>query len=180
MENILLTGGCDGSDKKWAEIVSKTTDYRIINFTHKRYRNLIGQNIILNTQQLMEMDPILAECNKYLGRDNGYPSKQEDVNLLLRRTARNGIEADTIYAVGFLLKNGYVDGGTGWCVMVGIIFKKPVYLYEQKLFTWLQFDHAQYKWIPIIQPPKPTGKFAGVGTRSLGPQATEAIWKLFQ
>lgn len=175
--NILVTGGCGGSDKEWAKAVDKLTKYRIVNFTHKPYRYLIGENIILNTHQLMEMDVILMECNKILKRT--YPSYDEYVNNLLRRTARNAVEVDTIYAIGTIGRNGYVEGGTGWGVMTGILYKKTIYVFDQNLNIWLYFDHNQYKWVQIVKPPKPTGKFAGIGTRELKTNGIDEIWNLF-
>ena len=98
------------------------------------------------------------------------------MNLLSRNYAQVK-NADAIFAVGHL-KNGIVDGGTGWAVQMAIDDNKPVYVYDQIRKQW--FSNTNDQWQVFSGVPKLTKNFAGIGTRELNQDGKDAIKQVYE
>jgi hypothetical protein len=72
-----------------------------------------------------------------------------------------------------------VKGGTGWAVQMGIDAGKPVYVFDQTKNGWYTFNTKANRFVRIKEPPKPSNRFAGVGTRKLRGNGRKAIKELF-
>ncbi len=82
-----------------------------------------------------------------------------------------------VFAVGWLLSNGTVKGGTGWGVELAKLFNRPVYLFEQDRKEWVSWENN--KWItadPVIS----HKTVAVTGTRYLSDEGRKAIDDLFE
>ncbi len=82
-----------------------------------------------------------------------------------------------VFAVGTLLPNGTVKGGTGWGVELARLFNRPVHLFEQDQNKWLSW--ANNEWIaeePVIS----HNTVAVSGTRNLTDKSKKAIDELFE
>jgi hypothetical protein len=82
-----------------------------------------------------------------------------------------------VFAVGWLLSNGTVKGGTGWGVELAKLFNRPVHLFEQERKEWVSWVNNE--WItedPIIS----HKTIAVTGTRNLNDEGRQAIDELFE
>lgn len=124
----------------------------------------------------------VSQANKTLGRvfpmkpKEGEPQSKADYkNDLLMRDWLQVKSADTIIAIG-RLKNGIVEGGTGWAVQMAINEGKPVYVFSQNSGKW--YKNINGKWessdVPTLTP-----NFAGIGTRELNDAGKQAIVDVF-
>ena len=85
---------------------------------------------------------------------------------------------DAIVAVGKLLGNGKVDGGTGWAVEGALLRGIPVYVYDEISNRWYTATEVQRSadgWKKVDSPPTDVRAIAGVGTRKLGESGAAEI-----
>ena len=157
---------------------------------HKEYLPKLSPEIQkLTTQVLKTADPYLKTANKKLERSlsgNAY------VMNLLRRNYFQIKSVSSVYAVGDFLDSGKKDsvrvsGGTAWACQMFIdkmvdedkedIHKVGLFFFSQKDGSWFQcsLTKDQVSWDKIDKPPKPKGKYAGIGTRELTPKGRETI-----
>jgi hypothetical protein len=81
-----------------------------------------------------------------------------------------------IFAVGEILDDNTVHGGTGWAVELGKFFNRNVHVYDKVKDQWFTWRHdAWVADLPIIMEPT----FCGTGTREMTDKATKAIEALF-
>ena len=93
---------------------------------------------------------------------------------LLFHIVNNGYQ---VFAVGWLLSNGTVKGGTGWGVELAKLFNRPVHLFEQDRKEWVSW--ANNEW--ITEDPVISHKTVAVtGTRYLSDEGRRAIDELFE
>ena len=90
---------------------------------------------------------------------------------LLRRNWYQVESADSCYAVIKSLKDktlAGVDGGTSWAtaMFVNKFDNKECscYVFDQDDAQWYKWKE---EWVPIYEPPKPTGVWAGIGTKDI-------------
>ena len=72
-----------------------------------------------------------------------------------------------------------VKGGTGWAVQMGIDAGKPVHVFDQIKNGWYTYNVKAERFVRVKEPPKPTNRFAGIGTRKLQGNGRKAIKDLF-
>jgi hypothetical protein len=81
-----------------------------------------------------------------------------------------------VFAVGKILEDDTVKGGTGWAVELARLFNRPVSVYDQERKAWFTWKEGAWK------PDSPTITFdtiAGSGTRNLTDDGRAAIDELF-
>ena len=82
-----------------------------------------------------------------------------------------------VFAVGWLLSNGTVKGGTGWGVELAKLFNRPVHLFEQDRKEWVSWINNEW----ITEDPVISHKTIAVtGTRNLNDEGRQAIDELFE
>ena len=162
------SGGAVGSDSYWGAIGEK---YGVVS-EHYYYGNKTPNgNHQITQEQFEEGKEHVLKANETLHRrPDAY------MNLLSRNYAQVK-NADAIFAVGHL-KNGIVDGGTGWAVQMAIDDNKPVYVYDQTRKQW--FSNINGQWQVFSGIPKLTKNFAGIGTRKLNQDGKDAIKQVYE
>jgi hypothetical protein len=90
--------------------------------------------------------------------------------------------ADAIFAIGTLVKGTehLVNGGTGWAVQMAIDNQKDIYLFEQDLKTWMEYDSTREEFVRTDYMPKLTQNFAGIGTRAITDDGIQAILNVYE
>ena len=167
----MFSGEAEGSDLYWRGIANQ---YGIKgeDFTIKS----------INKDTRAEATEKVEQANKTLNRvfpvqpNKERTQKQADyINNLILRDWLQVKNADTIIAIG-RLKNGIVEGGTGWAVQMAINEGKPVYVFSQNSGKW--YKNINGKWessdVPTLTP-----RFAGIGTRQLNDAGKQAIVDVF-
>ena len=82
-----------------------------------------------------------------------------------------------VFAVGWLLSNGTVKGGTGWGVELAKLFNRPVHLFEQERKEWVSWVNNEW----VTEDPVICHKTLAVtGTRYLSDEGKQAIDELFE
>ena len=171
-ENAVTTyvnhsGGAIGSDTMWGEIGE---EYGVVSNHYYHGTKTPNGNIEITEEQFERGKQHVHKANETLHRR---PDKY--MNLL----ARNWIQvenSDAVFAIG-QLKNGIVDGGTGWAVQMAIDVNKPVYVFDQDRNKW--YTNVDKDWIEIGTPTL-TPNFAGIGTRNINQNGIEAIRDVYE
>lgn len=186
IRNICLSGGARGSDVTWA-VAASNAGHEAIAFSFEGHRNANfdgARRVILNEEQLKAADPYLTQAIIKLKRAR-VESRTDEVKRLLRRNWWQVRDADACYAVGSLLKNK-IRGGTGYAVQMfidrGLMSKNSgPWLFNQDEGVWLRYNRAWDKWeLASEGPPRPEGKYAGIGTRDILPVGRAAIVELYK
>ena len=84
--------------------------------------------------------------------------------------------SNELFAVGWILDNGHVKGGTGWGVELARLFNRNVHVFDQQKERW--FTWTDGAWEPS-NPVLPSGTFSATGTRDLSAAGQKAIEELF-
>lgn len=161
------SGGAIGSDTMWGEIGE---EYGVVSNHYYHGTKTPNGNIEITEEQFERGKQHVHKANETLHRR---PDKY--MNLL----ARNWIQvenSDAVFAIG-QLKNGIVDGGTGWAVQMAIDVNKPVYVFDQDRNKW--YTNVDKDWIEIGTPTL-TPNFAGIGTRNINQNGIEAIRDVYE
>lgn len=83
-----------------------------------------------------------------------------------------------VFAVGWLLSNGTVKGGTGWGVELAKLFNRPVHLFDQDRKEWVSWVNNE--WVTDEQPIISHKTIAITGTRNMSDEGKKAIDELFE
>lgn len=186
----LRSGGAQGSDLAWDRI---GREFNIPAENMHHYRPEDYHDAPLDTRLLIDASvEYAADC---LGR----PWNFKGIDLVKRNWFQVA-NAESIFAIGRIIKPGennfkgfknkskyeVVDGGTGWAVQMAINMGKPVYVFD------LNREHGWYYWggnsfepliiKDIILPHTPalTKHFAGIGTREITPEGSQAIRRVYE
>jgi hypothetical protein len=192
------SGGAKGSDLIWCEyalknghnceimsFVGHTTSFSKIPEGHN-YKLPIYHK--LGQHELTLADKYVKEANISINR--GYPYGNSFVNNLLRRNYYQIRDVVSVYAVGKFESNKNrshlgIDGGTGWTCQLYIDKvnrtgggKINLYFFNQEgdNIGWYYYNELKKKLIMMENnPPVPTGKYAGIGTRNINSEGSQAI-----
>lgn len=180
-EDICLSGGAEGADLQFG-MVAGSCGHRVFHFIFDGHRSKApeAEKVVLKAEQLSIADPYLVKANKTLRRK--WPVSNPFTANLLRRNYYQVCEASAVYAVSELDDDGLVKGGTSWaCQMFIDRFPPgddlPIYVFDQSLSQWFSWQVGA--WEAIDQPPRPSGVWAGIGSRKLNDAGKNAIRNLF-
>ena len=162
------SGGAVGSDSYWGAIGEK---YGVVSEHYYHGKKTPNGNHLITEDEFNEGKEHVMKANETLHR------KPEAYMDLLARNYAQVKNTDAIFAVGNL-KNGVVDGGTGWAVQMAIDDNKPVYVYDQVRKQW--FSNINGQWQVFSGIPKLTKNFAGIGTRELNQDGKDAIKQVYE
>ena len=188
------SGGALGSDSLWDEL-----GQLFGKITNKHYwateRTPKGNTIVTNPDYIEGT----KEAAKAANRNFGYQYATMKNALLIRNWSQVKY-ADAIFAIGSIVGKGEpvfpnikgdtrtainpsVTGGTGYAVGMGIIHKKPVYVFNQTATK--NYEQGWYVWDNTAQDfkktdvPALTKNFAGIGTRNINEAGKQAIMDVF-
>jgi hypothetical protein len=186
MTSICFSGGAAGADHAWG-LVAADNGHSVIHFTFSNHRPATDQNLqLLSQTELYEADAYVAKAAKSMKRR--YPSAKDMVNNLLRRNWYQVRFAESVYAVAKLEVDDpgalKISGGTAWACQMYVdrwyeernFPECKLYLFDMNTNTWMQWWET---WITIDMPPKPQGRYAGIGSREITDQAVRAIFEAY-
>lgn len=177
-ENLCLSGGAKGADLQWG-MCAGSAGHSVIHWSFSGHKSQAPHTEIveLNEEQLQVADPFLDVANKTLGRR--IPENPFTRNLL-RRNYYQVAWSQSLYAVSAISpKTNKVEGGTAWAVQMFIDRGQelPCYVFDQASENWKSWDYATHSWV-YADPTKPSGLWAGVGSRELTLAGKTAIRNL--
>jgi len=168
-----FSGGALGSDSKWDIIGRKYGFENHIHFYHGN-KTPLG-NLELTDEECDEGWIHVLKANETLKR------KPDNFKSLLSRNWYQVKMSDGIFAISSLVKNSkrLVSGGTGWAVQMAIDNNKYVYVFDQELNKWFQYNYA-YGEFSECEMPTLTNNFAGIGTREINKNGENAIEEVYK
>ncbi len=158
-----------GADTEWG-LAALAAAHEVIHFSFAGHRPTDRKNSYEMTQQELDAaDPFLRKASKTLKRN--YPPRDMFVKNLLQRNYYQIRDSERLYAVA-TIKNGLVEGGTGWAVQMFIDRQiGDCFVYDQKVKQWYQWRSG---WVEC-EPYKPYGYWTGIGTRHINQSGKDAI-----
>lgn len=201
-KNLLYTGGALGADDHFtSRALWSGFPVNVMSFQgHKRTITWTTPSDILkivnlSDRELRKAAPYLEAAAKKLGRDVSNLSSYTN-KLLLRDFFQIEKVTGSVYAIGFFDDKNKgkncvrIERGTAWASQMFIDRQpfseeptmRPLYFYAQNHWQWFQCQTVgdEIKWVDILEPPKPTGICAGIGTRDLYDKGAGAIERLFK
>jgi hypothetical protein len=182
--NMCLSGGAVGADLQWGMNAGRDGQ-SVIHWSFAKHKSdaPAQEVVVLSEEQLERADDALSRASKTIKRP--WPGKRSHtVKSLLRRNWYQVQWSEALYAVSTINHKNLVDGGTGWAVQMfldrhqDIAQFEPIacYVFDQNKEQWYQWKAG---WQAIDVPPKPSGIWAGIGTRELNKAGKWAIRGLF-
>jgi hypothetical protein len=180
IEYTCHSGGAIGSDLCW-EIEGEKYGVETIAYSFQYHTTESKNKLILSDEELREGWENIQIAEKTLKRGMNGNVKLYIYRLLCRNwfQVKN---SETIFAIGEFLntKKTKVKGGTGWAVQMGIDNNKPVFVFDQTDDTWYTYLYQKNEFVKVYGTPRLTKNFAGIGTRSLNRNGTEAIKRIYR
>ncbi len=172
-ECTLYSGGLKGSEQAFGETAEKwgVKEVTLTFADHKLARQVNVKT--LSDEELAKGDISMELASKMMNRTYYQKNKIRKVLQTIFHMVNNGHQ---IFAIGTILENNTVKGGTGWAVELARLFNRPVNVYDQeqgKWFSWL--DGSWQQSSPKIE----YDTFVGSGTRNLNDNGRKAIEQLF-
>lgn len=171
----LLSGGADGAETEFGRCAEKF-GVGELNFSFEgratsRTRGLVE----LTEDELAQgaVSPVYMKAHMH----RSYPDTPE-FRRVLQTIWHQVNTAGEVFAVGEVLDDGTVRGGTGWAAELARHMHKPVHVYDQTRQVWLSWKGAE--WVEDSEPRIRQRRFAGTGTRTLTPHGKKAIRDLFE
>jgi hypothetical protein len=188
--SICHTGGAKGSDTIWENL---TIQYggKVNAYSYKTDYHNSPNKVEISEENYKEGVSEINKANHYLNRWGIH----KFMNLLSRNWSQVKY-SDQIVAIGNLVKKGKksksgyynkgkytaVDGGTGYAVMMGILNKKVVHVFDQEEGKWFQWNYQIEDFVEVEEQEVYliSENFAGIGTREINEKGIKAIEDFFK
>jgi hypothetical protein len=174
---ICNSGGARGADSVF-ELQCAKNGIEVIAWSFDGHNTKSPVRRILTKDELDEGFEHVKIANKTLKRII-YGLKPY-IKKLLSRNWFQVKNSEAVFAIAHLEGKNKVSGGTGWCCMMAIDCKKPVYVYDSNYQSWFEFDYEINEFKKYEKIPKLTNRFAGVGSREIDTNSVEAIESLLK
>lgn len=179
--DVCLSGGADGADLAWGK-AAKAAGHQVKHFLFKDHKGSRHPDaVIVTPEELMVGDNTLKLANQVLKRS--FPAHSQFVTNLLRRNYWQVHDSERVYAIaGIDRETQTVIGGTSWAVECFKILhpdSDEIYIYDSWNDQWWQWNIIGV-WAQIVFPPRPHGRWTGIGTRDLDAKGVEMINRLFE
>lgn len=171
---ILYSGGLKGAESEFGKNAEKW-GVQEVNFSFEGHNIDRAREVrILSENELKRGDVSMEIVSQRMGRHYAGASRIRMVMQSIFHMVNNGYQ---VFAVGWILDDDTVKGGTGWGVELAKLFNRPVSVFDQEKNKW--FAWRDNKWVsdtPVIE----HETFAGTGTRNLTEDGKKAVADLFE
>ena len=170
----VYTGGHRGTEEYFGKSAEKRGITEVtFNFEGHEISRSNGL-IILTDDELARGGESSEIIEKRMERSFARTPIMQKIFKVMFHIINNGYQ---VFAVGWLLSNGTVKGGTGWGVELGKLFNRPVHLVEQDRKEWVSWVNNEW----ITDEPVISHKTLSItGTRYLNDSGVQAIDELFE
>ncbi len=170
----LYSGGHAGAEEAFG-MCAERWGCQEVNFSYEGHKITRHSNVIrLTGEELKKGDVSMAIVSQHMGRNYAEADK---IRRVIRQIYHIVTNADQIFAVGWILDNDTVKGGTGWGVELAKFFNRPVSVFDQEKGQWFTWSNRQWQ---AADPEITASSFAGTGTRNLTSDGRDVICKLFE
>jgi len=169
----IYSGGLKGAESAFGEAAEKW-GVSEVNFTFEGHAIARDKNVkVLSQEELGRGDISMELASKMMHRKYAEKAKIRKVLQTIFHMVNNGHQ---VFAVGTILADNTIKGGTGWAVELAKLFNRPVSVYDQEKKKWFSWLEAGWKEdSPVIK----HETFVGSGTRYLSDEGKKAIEDLF-
>lgn len=172
----LHSGAAEGSDLCFQEVfetIGKGSSIK--HYTHKTKYHTNPYCVEISEEDFQEGVNEVRIANKSLKRHG----IEKYMNLLARNWAQVKY-SEEIFAIGYSVKEKdgsirFIEGGTQYCVEMGINHNRPINFYCQNDKQWYEFSYISDRFIKCDLPFISKLDFAGIGSRRLLAQGRDAI-----
>lgn len=173
-EYTLYTGGLKGTEAEFGRMAERwgmnEITFSFSGHVLEREKNLR----VLTATELKQGHEVLMQIAPYMGQKIGRGYKIQSV---IRSLYHLVLHSEQVFAIGWILDDKTVKGGTGWGVELAKVMERPLSVYHQGEDRWFTWQNNE--WIPEIAIIR--GKtFTGTGTRFLTANGKIAINTLFE
>lgn len=172
-ECTLYSGGHEGAEAFFGECAEKW-GVREVTYSYEEHFIKRSKNVVLLTdEQLRQGDISMEIVTQHMHRQFHSAVKIRRVIQAIYHMLNNGSQ---VFAVGVILDDGTVKGGTGWGVELGKFLNRNVHVFDKEKHGW--YTWSQGAWVaehPVIM----ESTFCGTGSRYLTEESREAIAELF-
>ena len=169
----LFSGGMKGAEAAFGEAAEKW-GVQEVNFSYEGHVMARDRNMqMLSEEELGRGDISMELASKMMNRT--YYEKKK-IRKVLQSIFHMVNKGHQVFAVGKILEDDTVKGGTGWAVELARLFNRPVSVYDQEKKAWFTWKEGGWKAdLPTIG----FDTIAGSGTRNLTDEGKQAIEELF-
>ena len=169
----LYGGGHVGAENYFGECAErwgmKEVTYSFEGHFVKREKNVV----ILDQNELKRGDVSMEIISGHMRRQYARPEKLRAVFQSIFHMVNKGLQ---VFAVGIIMPNDTVKGGTGWGVELGKFFNRNVHVFDTHKGAWFTWRHGEWVEEPALITET---TFCGTGTRDLSEEGKKAIEDLF-
>ncbi|MBF0224896.1 MAG: hypothetical protein HQK76_05520 [Desulfobacterales bacterium] len=169
-----FSGGLKGAETEFGSNAEKwginETHFSFVGHQVTRERNVK----ILSNEELKLGDISMEIVSTRMGRRYSQADKIRKVFQVIFHMVNKGFQ---VFAVGKIMEDSTVKGGTGWGVELAKFFNRPLSVFDQETNKW--YTWKELKWeedTPVIH----YETFCGTGTRNLTEEGKKAIQDLFE
>ena len=170
----LYSGGHKGAEAEFGKL-SERWGIQEVNFSFEGHNLDRARGVrMLSPEELDKGDVSMEIVSTRMGRKYSKAEKIRKVIQSIFHMVNNGYH---VLAVGWILPDDTVKGGTGWGVELAKLFNRPLSVYDQEQKGW--FAWKENRWVadtPVIR----DKTFVGTGTRNLSDDGRRAIKDLFE
>ncbi len=172
----LYSGAASGTEAAFGAAAEK---WRVkeVNYTFPTHEPARKRGLMmLSERELRQGDVSLAYVSRRMNRT--YTSSQF-FRRVLQTIWHQVNSSQQVFVVGVIQQDGTVKGGTGWGAELARVWSKPLWVFDQELKGWFQWDPVSSEWKTSDEPRITTRRFCGTGTRFLSEDGASAIESLF-
>lgn len=169
-----FSGGLKGAETAFGENADKW-GINEVNFSFTGHKLTRENNVrILSDDELKLGDVSMEIVSTRMDRRYAQADKIRKVFQVIFHMVNKGFQ---VFAVGKIMEDGTVKGGTGWGVELAKFFNRPVSVFDQETHKWYTWKDSLWKEdTPVIS----HDTFCGTGTRNLTEEGKKAINDLFE
>lgn len=184
--SICLSGGAEGADMEWGTAATQA-GHAVLHWTFPTHRSRASEaeQVRLSDAQLEIAIPFVKSAAKGLRKS---PPRANHVWRLIHRNYYQVAWAESCYAVTVIQEpdSGKKIGGTAWATTMFAQMHpegRRMWIFDQAkdAWYWWKGDVNGREWERMEgRPPKPEGRWAGIGSRELGENGRRAIRELLE
>jgi hypothetical protein len=181
-ETTCHSGGAKGADTYWENYTIRKGG-KVKAYSYQTDYHNSPNKVEISEEDYQEGIQEIKFAKKLMSRNSN-----KYMNLLARNWAQVKY-SNQILAIGHLIRPGeynskgyknkanitVVDGGTGYAVAMGILHKKPVYVFDQEEDKWYFWNYIKTEFSLARNVFIYEKDFAGIGTRNINANGIKAI-----
>lgn len=183
LNNVCYSGGAEGADRLFGIWASENA-FQEIHFSFDKHKYHVPDDKVLKLPNSVLQDPTvkdkLKKANQSLGRS--VPKPGTYVYNLLARNSFQVLLTERVYCIAEVVSPTQVSGGTAWAIQMYIDqYEEPeIYCYDPYAKQAYYYDFKIKEFVPVLEVPKPHGKWTGIGSRKTTQKQMDSFVSLFR